>query len=80
MNFQKYRRTNIAEMRPVTAEEVADRTILSKVRVSISGEDLLNGSPLPGDMIARNPDNHKDMWLVAKVYFETNFEQIKESK
>jgi hypothetical protein len=27
-----------------------------------------------GDMIARNPKNHSDQWLVAKQYFEDNFE------
>jgi uncharacterized protein YozE (UPF0346 family) len=25
-------------------------------------------------MIARNPKNHDDQWLVAKQYFEDNFE------
>lgn len=27
-------------------------------------------------MIARNPKNHEDQWLVAKKYFEDNFEEI----
>lgn len=47
-----------------------------KIFVSISDEDLKNGSPKLGDMIARNPSNHKDQWLVAKEYFEKNFEAI----
>jgi hypothetical protein len=42
--------------------------------VSISVEDDLAGSPKLGDMIARNPKNHKDQWLVAKQYFTDNFE------
>lgn len=42
--------------------------------VSISKEDYVAGSPKEGDMIARNPNNHDDMWLVAKKYFEDNFE------
>lgn len=46
-------------------------------RVSISQADLENGSPKLGDMIARNPENHGDMWLVAKLYFEQNFEELK---
>lgn len=29
-----------------------------------------------GDMIARNPKNHKDQWLVAKEYFNDNFEEL----
>jgi len=29
-----------------------------------------------GKMIARNPKNHNDQWLVAKAYFEDNLEPI----
>ena len=43
---------------------------------SISQADLDNGSPKEGDMIARNPKNHSDVWLVAKKYFEENLEEI----
>ena len=42
--------------------------------VSISGADLANGSPNPGDKIARNPTNHDDKWLVSAAYFASNFE------
>ncbi len=42
--------------------------------VSISDEDRKNGSPKAGDMIARNPKNHADQWLVARKYFEGNLE------
>jgi hypothetical protein len=45
-------------------------------RVSISAPDKEAGSPKVGDMIARNPLNHDDQWLVAKKYFEDNFEPI----
>ena len=70
MEFKKYRRKQIAELRPyVKGEE------LSK-RVSISASDRENGSPKHGDMIARNPKDHSDQWLVAKEYFEENFEPI----
>ena len=34
------------------------------------------GSPKVGDMIARNPKNHDDKWLVAAVYFADNFEPV----
>lgn len=68
MVFQKYRRTNIAEMRPyVDGEDLSDR-------VSVSEADKENGSPRPGDMIARNPANHNDQWLVSADYFVDNFE------
>ena len=29
-----------------------------------------------GDMIARNPKNHADKWLVAAQYFSDNFEPL----
>ena len=44
--------------------------------ISVSDADRKNGSPLPGDMIARNPKNHLDQWLVAEQYFEDNFEEL----
>ena len=66
--FRKYRRTAIAEMRPYVEGESLDG------RVSISEADRENGSPKPGDMIARNPANHDDQWLVAADYFAANFE------
>lgn len=42
----------------------------------ISEEDKKAGSPKVGDMIARNPKNHLDKWLVAEKYFQDNFEEI----
>ena len=68
--FTKYRRTQIAEMRPYTPGEVWND------RISISAADKDNGSPKPGDMIARNPANPDDQWLVAADYFAANFEPI----
>jgi len=62
----------MAEMRPVVAGESLKS--LTDEGVSVSVEDRKDGSPLVGDMIARNPDNHKDMWLVAATYFKANFE------
>lgn len=44
--------------------------------VSISQADLDNGSPKLGDMIARNPKNHDDKWLVAEAYFNDNLELV----
>jgi len=67
--FQQYRRKQIAELRPyVPGEDLKD--------VSISVEDTKAGSPVVGDMIARNPKNHADQWLVAKAYFYDNFEPV----
>lgn len=67
--FTKYRRKQIAELRPYEPGE-------SMLGVSISVEDEKAGSPRIGDMIARNPTNHKDRWLVAAAYFAANFEPM----
>jgi len=42
--------------------------------ISISDADLASGSPRAGDMIAQNPDNPKDQWLVAAEFFDKNYE------
>ena len=71
MKYRKYRRTQIAEM--------ADWEPGFVMRgVSISDADLRAGSPKTGDKIARNPANHEDKWLVAKAYFEVNFEPVED--
>ena len=67
--FKRYRRTQIAEMRPYELGETLQG-------VSISVPDLAAGSPKAGDMIARNPKNLADQWLVAAQYFADNFEPI----
>lgn len=68
--YKQYRRKLIAEMRPYIVGELLSES------VSISQADREAGSPKEGDMIARNPANHDDQWLVAKQYFEDNFEPI----
>jgi hypothetical protein len=66
--FKPYRRKQIAELRPYVPGEVLSD------RVSIAVTDREAGSPKAGDMIARNPANHEDQWLVAAAYFALNFE------
>jgi hypothetical protein len=44
--------------------------------ISIAAVDSMNGSPKAGDMIARNPADHKDQWLLAMDYFAENFEPL----
>lgn len=68
-SFTQYRRSQIAELRPYVPGE--DMT-----RVSVSAPDTEAGSPKLGDMIARNPANHDDVWLVAADYFAANFEPL----
>ena len=72
--FTSYRRKQIAELRPITEADFV--SINSYGLISVSAEDKKAGSPKPGDMIARNPKNHADQWLVAAQYFADNFEPI----
>jgi hypothetical protein len=69
IEFKQYRRTQIAEMVPW-------QSWFDMSGVSISKPDIEAGSPKDGDMIARNPNNHADQWLVAAQYFKDNFEPM----
>ncbi len=66
--FKQYRRKQIAEL-------CAWKPGFDMTDVSVSVEDAKAGSPKQGDMIARNPKNHADVWLVAASYFMDNFEE-----
>lgn len=79
--FKQYRRKELAELRPVTQVDIEwynAKNVPEKweMKLSVSKADRDNGSPKIGDMIARNPKNHYDQWLVAKEYFENNFEEV----
>ena len=67
--YTQYRRTQIAEMTPWNSD-------FDMTNVSVSKPDRDAGSPKQGDMIARNPKNHDDMWLVAAAYLADNFEPL----
>lgn len=73
-SFKEYRRKENAELRPYNPK---GRDALGlHPGVSVSSEDAKNGSPKIGDMVARNPKNHEDQWLVAAQYFKDNFEAL----
>ena len=60
--WEWYQRVGMVEMRLYVPGESLDG-------ISVSSED----DPQEGDMIARNPDNHNDQWLVAKQFFQDNY-------
>ena len=66
--FKQYRRSQVAELREWRPGE------RFPAGISVTAEDLKAGSPKAGDMIARNPKNHADQWLIAAQYFADNFE------
>ena len=75
--FTQYRRKQIAELRPYTpgAFWSVDWAAV-RFRRKKDTKAPPPGSPKPGDMIARNPKNHDDQWLVAAQYFADNFEPV----
>ena len=86
-NFKEYRRSQIAEMREVTEIDINVFNNHGFIHISeypfgfnisISDADKNNGSPKIGDMIAKNPKDYSDQWLVAEQYFKDNFEQLVE--
>lgn len=77
MEFKKYKRKGCIEARsytPFHKNQNEEVYLLQSNGVSISKADIFNGSPKKGDMIARNPNDPNDMWLISKEYFEKNYE------
>ena len=75
MEFKKYKRKGFAEARPVNQTEIDGGVqYLDMYNISISETDIINDSPKDGDMIARNPKDHSDQWLISEKYFNDNFE------
>jgi hypothetical protein len=64
--FKQYRRKGFSEMRPYVKGE--DMSGISVAAVDSPETDM--------GMIARNPENHKDQWYVARKYFEDNLELV----
>ena len=77
------RKTQFSFVTPITEEDIKeykDTNIIkakgfSNFRVSISDADKKeNGSPKIGDIIAINPKNPTDQWLIEEKYFKDNHE------
>lgn len=66
--FLRYRR------RPTFTEMISWHPSFDMSDVSVSAPDKAAGSPKLGDMIARNSANPSDKWLIARKYFDENFE------
>jgi len=63
--WKRYRKHAITEMIPWTPDVSMDA-------ITVGVEDRAD-HPRDGDMVARNPANPSDMWLVAKDFFEANY-------
>jgi hypothetical protein len=63
-----YRRKQLQKLIPWTDD-------MPMVLVSVSEADKQNGSPKQGDMIASNPKDATDLWLVGEKFFLDNYEE-----
>lgn len=68
--WKQYRRKNTTTARAYRPGETLPQ------EVSISEADSLAGSPKAGDLIAVNPDNPDDKWLIAKAYADKHLELL----
>jgi hypothetical protein len=57
-----------------TIEAEAWQPGIDMAGVSISEADKDQGSPKTGDMIARDPENPADRWLIGAAYFKRHYE------
>ncbi|MEO1438463.1 MAG: hypothetical protein AAFV80_23190 [Bacteroidota bacterium] len=71
MTWKEYYKKQTTTLRPYIEGEILP------AHFSISEFDRQNGSPKPGDMIARSKTDPTDMWLVSAQYFKENY-QLKE--
>lgn len=79
--FNSYKKCEMAEARPITTEEiVAGYQDLIERGISVSSIYQKPGSPAAGDMVFRNPLDHREQWLVgAETFKETGFVQLKKN-
>ena len=63
--WKKYRKKDLQEMRDYVHGE-------SMAGISTNNVDWLE----KGGKIARNKDNHKDQWYIAKKFFDDNYELV----
>jgi hypothetical protein len=80
-DFQKYKRTNVAEMIKLSDYNLFTLSeLLAETTVSVSIPDKeLAPDVFKLGYIARDPNNHNDMWYVSKKYFDENFELNEET-
>ncbi len=64
-----YRKKDLQEMTPWVEGLPMDL-------VSVTQADIDNGSPKKGDMIAFNPKDATDIWLVAAEFMQDNYEWV----
>lgn len=74
MEFKQYKRKGLLEMVEWSKVPKGDRAICS---ISEVDQKLAETNPeeFEKGYLARNPKNHKDLWYIAKKYFDENLEE-----
>jgi len=67
-----YRKKELQELHPWTPD-------MPMELVSISAADVDKGSPKDGDMLACNPDDPCDWWLIEEKFFKDNYEWVSDT-
>ena len=70
-NWKQYKRKGLSEMCPIGHSwdlKYSNKLSISDEDKKLSYDDFMTG------YIARNPNNHDDIWYVSKKYFDENFE------
>jgi hypothetical protein len=67
---RNYRKKVIQPMYPYISGEALHPN------VTVALDDREKGSPKPGDMIAVNPKDSSNRWLVEAKFFEDNYEIV----
>lgn len=78
MDFKKHKRKGALSELIQVQEFGSQGGDISKVSISEPDKDLLSTDPdaFNEGFIARNPDNHDDMWYISKEYYDKNLEEV----
>jgi hypothetical protein len=82
MDFKKHKRKGALSELIQVQEFFSQGGDITQVSVSGPDQELLKTNPdaFNQGFIARNPDNHNDMWYISKEYYDKNLEEVEEPK
>jgi hypothetical protein len=79
MEFKKHKRKGALSELIKVQDFLSQGGSLNQVSVSTPDYALLKEDFNKG-YVARNPDNHNDMWFISKEYYDKNLEEVVEPK
>ena len=70
MSYKKFNNTTVFEITKWDEDFIMSGVLIGPA-------DVENGSPKKGDVIARDPKDHSQKWLINKSDFKSNFKIAK---